>query len=126
MTGRRARQLLREDMEARFHRLGQFFGCYFHEDRAIFHGSPEQALDAAIADHPVALRQEARRQLRALMAEFPDDASLRRVLNDGLDVNLHFEQPAEARAFAEMVDRELLESIRTQFEKNSAPRQQTP
>ena len=122
MTGRRASQLLREDMEARFYRLGQFLGCYFHEDRGIFHGSPEQALDAAIADHPVELRQEVRRQLGAVMAEYAeDDAGLRTVLNEGLGVNLHFKQPAEARNFAEMVDRRLLESIKGHFGRPAAP-----
>jgi hypothetical protein len=123
MTGRRARRLLQEDMAARFHRLGQFFGCYLHEDRGIFHGSPEQALDAAIADHPVAMRQEVRRQLAAVMAEYPDNADLGRVLNDGLGVNLYFKQPADARTFAEMVDRRLLESIEAHFDRSPSSEQ---
>lgn len=124
MTGRRARRLLQDDMEARFDRLRQFFGGYFHQDMGIFHGSPEQALDAAIADHPVALRQEVRRQLAAVMAEYAgDDAGLRTALNHGLGVNVYFRAPAEARAFAGMVDRKLLEAIRAHFDEDRAEEQ---
>jgi cobalamin biosynthesis protein CobT len=115
MNARRAR--LRDEMERRYYRLHQFLTCYFHEDRDLLYGSVEDALATAIAEYPVELRQQVRRQLAALMEEQPDDAMLRRALNDGLGVNLYFRKPAEARAFAEMVERELLESIKAHFEE---------
>ncbi|MEA3011738.1 MAG: CdiI immunity protein [Sphingomonadales bacterium] len=114
MNGRRAR--LQDEMERRYHRLRQFLPCYFHEDRDLLYGSVEDALATAIAEQPVALRQQVRRELAALLEEHADDAMLRQALNDGLGVNLHFRKPAEARAFAEMVDRDLLASIKAHFE----------
>ena len=115
MNARHAR--LRDEMERRYYRLQQFLTCYFHEDRDLLYGSVEDALAKAIAEYPVELRQQVRRELAALMEEQPDDAMLRRALNDGLGVNLYFRKPAEARAFAEMVARELLESIKAHFEE---------
>jgi cobalamin biosynthesis protein CobT len=115
MNRRQAR--LRDEMERRFYRLSQFLGCYFHEDRSILYGSVEDALAIAIAEHPVELRQEVRRELVALLEEQPDDTMLRQTLNDGLRVNLSFRKPAEARAFAETVEHRLIESIKAHFEK---------
>ncbi len=118
MTGRRARGLLRDDMESRFYRLGQFLG-YFHEDRD---GTPEQVLEAAIADYPVELRQQVRRELAAVMTEYPEDDDLRTVLNDGLGVNVYFRKPEEARQFAAMVQQRLFDSIEAHFASARAAR----
>lgn len=114
MNGRRAR--FREEMERRFYRLSQFFGCYFHQDFDIIHGSVEDALAAAIADHSVELRQQVRRELRAVMDEYPDPKVLAAVLGDGLGVCFYSTEPGWARGFTEMVERELLASIKAHFE----------
>jgi hypothetical protein len=116
MTGRRARSLVREEMERRYYRLGQFLGGYLHEDRSFFYGTPEQAIDPAISEYPVHLRQQVRRELAELLAGTDDDCRLRTLLNDGLGVNLYFKKPREARAFAEEVEQKLLLSIRSHFE----------
>ena len=103
-------------MERRYSRLYQFFGCYFHQDFGIMHGSVEDALAAAIADHSVELRQQVRRELRAVMDEYPDPKMLAAVLNDGLGVCFYSTKPGWARDFAEMAERELLASIKAHFE----------
>ncbi len=96
--------------------LQQFLGGYLHEDWPEESGTPQAAVDAAIADYPLELRQQVRRELAALLRSTNEDTSLRRVLNDGLGVNVYFRKPVEARAFAEAVERKLLESIKTEYE----------
>lgn len=115
MTGRRARQMLREDMDRRFYRLGQFLGGYLHEDWPHFYRTPERAVDKAIEEYPIELRQEVRRELRALLSEVTEDEKLRDVLDSGLGVNVHFKKPEEARAFAEDVEARLMRSIKEHF-----------
>lgn len=102
-----------EDVEKRFPRLQQFFGCYLHEDRP---GTPLAAVDEAIADYPLELRQQVRRELAELLGSTDEDTSLRRLLNDGLGVNVYFRKPREARTFAEEVERKLLGSIKAGYE----------
>ena len=80
------------------------------------HGTPEAAVDTAIAEYPTDLLQQTRRELAAMLAETPDDTRLRKVLNGGLDVNVYFKKPAEARAFAELVERKLMAAIKTRFD----------
>jgi hypothetical protein len=118
VTGNRARRLLREDMERRFYRLWQFLGCYLHEDWPEMHGSPQAAVDAAIADYPIEYLQEVRHQLVAVITENEDPAMLRDVLNDGLGVNVWFKQPEEAREFADHVEAKLMASIKAHFKDN--------
>ena len=103
-------------MESRFYRLSQFLGCYLHEDWPEDSGTPEAAVDNAIADYPVELLQQTRREIATVLAETPDDACLRDVLNDGLGVNVYFKVPAEAREFAALVERKLVDAIRTHFD----------
>ena len=112
------RQRVREDMERRFYRLQQFLGCYLHEDWAELHGTPEKAVDAAIGDYPIEYRQQVRRELAAVLAETPDDADLRKILNEGLGVNVLFKHASEARSFAEEIERKLLMTIKAHFERD--------
>jgi hypothetical protein len=116
MTGRRARRLLREEMERKFYRLGQFLGGYLHEDWTHLYGTPEKAIEEAIADYPIELRKQVRRELHALLSASSEDDELRDVLNWGLGVKVHFKKPEEARAFAEHVEAKLMESIKDHFE----------
>jgi len=111
MTGRRARQLYRDDMDRRFHGLAQFFSCYLHQNWPDFHDTPQQAVENAISDYPIALRRQIRGELQAVLAEFKQDKELREVLNWGLGVSVHFNKAEEARSFAEDVNRTLMQSI---------------
>ena len=115
MTGRRARQILNEDIERRFYRLSQLLRGYLHEDWPIFYGTPEKALEKAIEDYPIELQQRVRRQLNAVLCEVTADEDLREVLNWGLGVNVHFKKPEEARAFAEDLEAKLMSSIKRHF-----------
>lgn len=110
MTGRRARQLYRDDMDRKFPSLAQFFGNYLHQNWPDFHETPERAVEEAIAAYPPELRQEVRGELRAVLVEFTDDKELREVLNWGLGVSVHFNRPELARTFAETVEAKLMQS----------------
>jgi hypothetical protein len=117
MTGRRARRLIAEDMGKRYQSLSQFLACYLHEDVRLDYGTPEKAIDAAINDYPVELRQQVRPEVRSLLAEKQDDVELRTALNDGLGVRVYFKEAQEARKFAEEVERKLLASIEENFQQ---------
>lgn len=106
---------MRDEAVERFPTLAQFFGAYLHEDWDMDGPTPQHAVDAAIAGHPVHLRQQVRRELVGLLASAGDDTRLRDLLNDGLGVNVYFREPGEARAFAEEVERKLLASIRDEY-----------
>jgi hypothetical protein len=110
---------VRDEAEARYPALTQFFGCYLHEDWPIFSGTPEKAVDDAIASYPVEIRKQVRRELADLLQRTPDDTQLRKVLNVGLGVNLHFKRTAKARAFALEVHEKLLQSIKSHFERSA-------
>ena len=109
--GERTRRQLHEDIEKRFYPLGQFLGGYLHQDWPRSHGTPEQAIDKAIEEYPVELRQEVQRKLKALLTELTDDWQLRDALNRALGVNVHFKTPQAARAFALDVEARLLASL---------------
>lgn len=111
MTGRRARERYRNDMDQRFHSLAQFFGCYLHPNWPDFHDTPQQAVENAISDYPIALRRQVRGELQAVLTEFKQDKELREILNWGLGVSVHFRKAEEARSFAEDVNRKLMQSI---------------
>jgi len=109
---------LSEEMERRHPALWQFFGCYLHQDWPIFHGTPDDAVDTAVAESSLDRRRAARRDLAALLAEIDDDTRLRKVLNDGFGVELSFRKAADARRFAERAEQKLSASIRTEFDQN--------
>jgi hypothetical protein len=117
MVGRRTRRLLREDMDRRFYRLGQFLGAYLHEDLAYYHGTPMRAVEEAIETYPIEERQEVRRELHALLCETTDDDKLRDILNWGFGVAVHFKRPEEARTFAKDVEARLVRSIKEHFDQ---------
>jgi hypothetical protein len=112
------RDRLRSDTEVRYPLLGQFLGGYLHEDWSIFSGTPEKAVDQAIAEYPVPILQQVRREQAGLLQGCDDDARLRDILNEGLGVNVFFKQPREAREFAEDVERRLLQSIKAHFQQD--------
>jgi hypothetical protein len=109
---------MREEMEQRFYRLGQFLGCYLHQDWPEMHGTPGKAVDAAISEYPTELRQQVRHELTLLLEETADDIELRSKLNEGLGVCIHFKNPSEARAFAEDAAAKLMLSIKRHFDQS--------
>ena len=80
------------------------------------YGSPQAAVDAAIAEYPIDLVQLTRRELATVLAETPDNKQLRDVLNDGLGVTVYFKEPGEARTFAVEVEAKLMAAIKKHFE----------
>ena len=114
MTGRRTR--LRDELERRFPQLRQFFSGCLHEDWPEMHGTPGKAVDWAISEYPIELRQQVRHELATLFEEAADDVDLRSKLGDGLGVCVHFKKPVEARAFAEQAEAKLMASIQRHFE----------
>jgi rhamnose utilization protein RhaD (predicted bifunctional aldolase and dehydrogenase) len=94
--------------------LWQFFGCYLHEDWPLDSGTPEKAVDQAIAEYPLNYRQQVRRELNNFLDRHEDDTYLRAILNQGLGVNVLFKEAADARLFAQEVERKLLDSIRAE------------
>ena len=80
------------------------------------YGSSQGAIDAAIAEYPIDLIQQTRRELAAVLAETPDDKHLRDLLNDGLGVTVYFKEPSEARQFAADVEAKLMTAIKKHFE----------
>ena len=111
-------QRVRAETETLYPMLVQFLGGYLHEDWPIFSGTPEKAVDQAIAEYPVPLRQQVRRELVSLLGRCDDDARLRHILNDGLGVNLRFRKSGDARAFAVEVERKLLASVKSHFSQD--------
>ena len=110
MTGRRARQLYRDEIDRKFHSLAKFFGSYLHQNWTDFHDTPERAVEEAIAAYPLELKQRVQGELRAVLVEFTEDKKLREVLNWGLGVSVHFNRPEQARTFAETVEAKLIQS----------------
>lgn len=84
----------------------------------MLYGSPEHAVEAAIAESPVEHRQEARRELHSLLAKLKNDKDLRDALNQGLGVNVYFRKPHDARKFAEEIEQKMLRSIEDHFERS--------
>ena len=80
------------------------------------YGTPETAVEKAISEYPIELRRTVRRELAHLLEHTEDETQLRSLLNDGLGVNVYFKKPAEARAFAQEVERKLLSSIQAHFD----------
>lgn len=109
-------QRLHKEVEARWPLLAQFLGGYLHEDWTFENETPQGAVEQAISAYPVEMRQQVRRELVDLLSRTDDDTRLRRMLNDGLGVNVYFREPSEARAFAEDVERSLLASIKAAFD----------
>ena len=104
----------RDEAIDRYPALAQFFGCHLNEDWPEMSGTPEKAVENAIAGYPSVFLQQARHELAALLEKYEDETGLPDIL-DGLGVNLYFRQPAEARSFAVDVERRLLAAIQGHY-----------
>jgi hypothetical protein len=110
-------QRYQDEAEARYSKLSQFLGCYFHEETKLMYGTADAAVDQAIVDYPIDLLRDVRHELIALLNRTSDDTTLRSMLNFGLGAHLHFKKPADARAFAQHVESKLLAAIQNHYER---------
>ncbi len=109
---------MREATRARYPALDECLGFYLGEDWPEYSVTPEMAVDNAIAEYPINILQQARRELAALLDSCDDDDRLRDILNNGLGVNVRFRMPAEARSFAVEVERRLLAAIQAYYRRH--------
>ena len=108
----RATRQRRLDAEERWPDLFRFLGCYLHQDWPEESGSPEAAIDLAIAEHDLQERQTVARQWWDWNAVEGSKFDPRSSVNDGLGVEVWFEKPEEARVFMNSVYDKLIVSIR--------------
>lgn len=106
----------RRRAEERWPTLCQFLAAYCHEDWPDFHGTPEGAIDAAIADYPFEGRQTVLREWRDWNGVEGTQHDPRAAVNEGLGVEMMFYQPEAARAFMNMVYDKLILSVRQETE----------
>ncbi len=117
----RSRREQRLEAAERWPLLSNLFGGYLHENYRILHGSPEGAIDAAIAEHPLEHRQ-------ALLKEWRDWSTRRGWKHDehefawnGFRIYYSFETAPEARAFMNMLYDKLITSVRAETERRWNP-----
>jgi len=117
---RKSREV-RLETEERWPTLYQFLAGYLHQDWGIDHGSPAGAVDAAIVDYPLSRRQQLLREWRIWNGDKGAAFDPRLAVNEGLGVNVHFEEPADARQFMNMVYEKLIASVRSETSKDWKP-----
>jgi CdiI immunity protein len=112
---------LRLEAEERWPALFQFLAAYCHEDWKIFYGTPEGAVDAAIADYPLADRQQVLREWRDWNVSKGAEYDPRVAVNDGLGVNVLFKEPEAARKFMNVIYDQIIASVRNETSKDWKP-----
>jgi hypothetical protein len=117
---RRLREL-RIETKDRWPMLDQFLGAYCHQDWPEDYDSPEGAVDAAISDHPLEMRQEALRQWRDWNASVGIEDDVRKLVNDGFGVSVFFKRPIDGRNFMNLVYDKLILSVRNEVGKDWKP-----
>jgi hypothetical protein len=117
----RPRRQLRLEARERWPLLSNFFGCYLHEDYRIFHGSPEAAVDAAVAEHSLEQRQAILKEWRDWNARRGWQEDVHRFMWDGFAVYYTFDSAPEARQFMNMVYEKLITSVRAETERRWKP-----
>ena len=109
---------IRLESEERWPTLRQVLCCNFDEDWDRLYGSPAGAVDAAIADYPLPVRQQALKEWRDWNADKGAQYDPRDAVNDGLGVNVLFNKPEEARQFMNLVYDKLIVSVRSETSKD--------
>lgn len=107
-------------MEERWPTLSQFLG-HCHEDWPELYETVEKAIDAAISSHSLDSRQQALRDWRDCNVAAATGQDIRSLLNDGFGVNVHFEQPIDARNFWNSTYDKLIVSVRSEVGKDWKP-----
>jgi hypothetical protein len=111
----------RLEAEERWPTLSRFLGSYLHEDWPIHSGTPEKAVDEAVSVADFELR-------RRLLKEWRDWNNVRGCqsdiavsINDGLGVNVYFEDEVDARSFMNSVYEKLIVAVRAEADEARKP-----
>lgn len=111
----------RRGAEERWPTLYQFLAGYCHQDWSDFHGTPEGAIDAAIADYSLERQRTVLREWRDWNVAEGSHHDPRAAVNEGLGVNVMFYEPVDARDFMNMVYDKLIVSVRSETEAKWKP-----
>ncbi|MDC8753067.1 contact-dependent growth inhibition system immunity protein [Erythrobacter sp. sf7] len=112
---------IRLEAEGRWPTLYQFLGAYCHQDWPEDYGTPEAAVDAAIADYLLPIRQQVLQEWRDWNSTRGAEYDPRSAVNDGFGVDVCFEKPSDARQFMNMVYDKLIVSVRNETSKDWKP-----
>jgi len=115
--GRRRLDELYGAMRENAPELQQMLSSYLHQDWPIHSGTPEAAVDDAIAERTLAQRQAAAKELRWWHEKYGSASDVRDIVNDGFHVNVYFRKPQEAHDFMGMVYEKMIASIKADTEK---------
>ena len=110
----RKSQQLWKVTEERWPDLQQFLGCYLHQDWPTDYGSPEAAVDAAIAEYDLPARQAVAREWWDWNATGGAVHDARDQIEHGFGVCVWFETPAAARQFMNLVHDRLIIAVRSE------------
>lgn len=103
---------LRREAEETWPNLKQFLESYLHQDFVIDDGTPEAAVDHAIAENSLERRKLVAKEWWDWNSRVGSKADPRRHVNDGLCVYVFFKKADDARHFMNMVYGKLIVSIR--------------
>jgi CdiI immunity protein len=112
---------IRLEAEERWPTLYQFLGAYCHQDWPEEYGSPESAVDAAVSDYTLQMRQKALKEWREWNSTQGSDFDPRAAVNDGFGVCVYFKEPTDARQFMNMVYDKLIVSVRKETTQDWKP-----
>lgn len=113
---RKARDI-RLEASKRWPQLYQFLAGYCHQDWPEDYGTPEAAVDAAITDYTLAMRQQVLQEWRDWHASVEAVDDIRKIMNDGFGVNVWFKKPIDGRRFMDEVHDKLVISIKREIEE---------
>lgn len=105
---------LRIEAEETWPNLQQFLECYLHQDFVLHDGTPESAVDHAVADASPERRKIIAKEWWDWNARIGSKTDPRRDVNEGLGVCVFFKKPEDARRFMNMVYDKLIVSIRSE------------
>ena len=100
--------------EERWPHLYQFLGSYLHEDWPIHSGTPEQAVEQAVAAWDLEGRRLVLREWRDWNATLGWKEDVVSSLGDGFGVSVYFRTAEEARKFMNHVYDRLIQSVRAE------------
>lgn len=100
------------EAETNWPHLCQFLGCAFHQDWRINGGTPQEAADTAVADWDLAARHQILCEWQSWNDARGWQTDVAASVNDGLGVELEFEDEAGARHFMKMIQDKLIASVR--------------
>ncbi len=102
--------------------LANMLGAYFNEDWPEDHGTVEGSLAKAVVELPLEVRKSIIREWNDWQTkEGTNNDDLRRFVQDGFGVKVHFQKPIDARNFMNRIYDDLIASIRANADRNWKP-----